>query len=140
VDEYLALAGLAAIGARFLKRQEPLSLEELARLLPRGNNLAARVVQVLQDCRLVVQVAPAGQRDSIRFVPSLPLDQITVQEVLDCLRRARREVLAQSLEGEPDLAASLKDLVEGAPTSQWQSLSLQDLVNRLFKETESPAH
>ncbi|MBI5237907.1 MAG: hypothetical protein HY887_05740 [Deltaproteobacteria bacterium] len=133
MDEYLALAGLAAIGARFLNRQEPLSLEELATLLPRGNNLAVRVVQVLEDCHLVVQVASAEQ-NSARFLPSLPLDQITVKEVLDCLRRARCEVLAWSLEEKPDLAASLKALVECAPTAQWQSLSLQDLVNRLFEE------
>jgi membrane protein len=134
VDEYLALAGLAAIGARFQRRQEPLSLEELGQLLPSGNNLAVRVAQVLQDSNLVVQVAPAGQKNSVRFLPSLPLDQITVKEVLDCLRRARCEILAQSLEGEPDLAASLKALVESAPTSQWQTLSLQDLVTKLFAE------
>ncbi|MBI4643684.1 MAG: YihY/virulence factor BrkB family protein [Deltaproteobacteria bacterium] len=133
VDEYLALAGLAAIGARFQRRQEPLSLEELGHLLPRGNNLAVRVAQVLQDCNLVIQVAPAEQKTA-RFLPTLPLDQITVKEVLDCLRRARYEVLALSLEGEPDLAASLKALVESAPTSPWLSLSLQELVDKLFKQ------
>jgi hypothetical protein len=107
-------------------------LEELARLLPRGNNLAARVAQVLQDCHLVVLVASAEQKIP-RFLPGLPLDQITVEEVLDCLRRARGEILARSLEGEPDLAATLKTLVESAPTSQWQSLSMQELVDKLFK-------
>jgi membrane protein len=136
VDEYLALAGLAAIAARYSRRQAPLSLEELAGILPSSNNLAARVAGLLQECRLVVPVAAAGPEPSTRFVPSLPLDQITVQEVLDCLRRVRGEVLGQTLEEEPTLAAGLKALVASAPSPPWQSLSLQELVNRWFKEEE----
>lgn len=137
VDEYLALAALAAIGARYSRRQTPLSLEELARIFPSSNNLAARVAGLLQDCRLVVQVAATGLENSPRYVPSLPLDQITVQEVLDCLRRVRGEVLAQALEEEPELAAGLKALVASAPSPPWQSLSLQELVDRWFKGRES---
>ena len=41
VDEYLGLAALLSIGARFYRRQPPLSLEELRELLPSGDNLAA---------------------------------------------------------------------------------------------------
>jgi membrane protein len=136
VDEYLALAALAAIGARYSRRQTPLSLEELTRILPGSNNLAARVAELLQDCRLVVQVAATGPENSPRYVPSQPLDQITVKEVLDCLRQVRGEVLAQALEEEPELAAGLKALVAGAPAPQWQSLSLQELVNQWFKGEE----
>ena len=132
VDEYLALAGLAAIGARFLRRQEPLSLEELECLLPGSNNLAPRVAQLLQGCNLVVQVAPAAENSSPRFLPGLPLDQITVQEVLDCLRQTRGKALSSSLEGAPDLAASLKALVENAPSPQLAQ-SLQELINQWFK-------
>jgi hypothetical protein len=136
VDEYLVLAALAAIGARYSRRQTPLSLEELTRILPGSNNLAARVAELLQDCRLVVQVAAHGLENSPRYVPSHPLDQITVKEVLDCLRQVRGEVLAQSLVEEPELAAGLKALVAGAPAPQWQSLSLQELVNQWFKGEE----
>jgi len=134
VDEYLALTGLTAIGARFLRCQEPLSLEELARLLPGGNHLAPRVAGLLQGCKLVVQVAPAGEDSSPRFVPAVPLDRITVKEVLDCLRQARGQALSCSLEGGPDLAAGLKEMLESAPASPWLSLSLQELVDRWFKE------
>jgi len=138
VDEYLALAGLAAIGARFCQRRKPLSLEELGHLLPGGNNLAVRVAGLLQDCNLVVQVASAEPDNSPRFLPSLPLDQITVAEVLESLRRVRGEVLARTLEEEPELAAGLKALVEGSRSYPLPSLSLQELVNRWFKGTESP--
>lgn len=138
VDEYLALAGLAAIGARFSQRRTPLSLEELGRLLPSGNNLAVRVAGLLQDCNLVVQVASAEPDNSPQFLPSLPLDQITVAEVLESLRRVRGEVLARTLEEEPGLAAGLKALVEGSRSYPLPSLSLQELVNQWFKGTESP--
>ena len=40
VDEYLGLAALLSIGARFYRRQPPLFLEDLAELLPSGDNLA----------------------------------------------------------------------------------------------------
>jgi len=136
VDEYLALAALAAIGARYTRRHNPLSLEELSRVLPSGNNLAARVADLLLECRLIVQVAPALPENSPRFVPSLPLEQITVKEVLDCLRQVRGEVLAQALEEEPELAAGLKALVASAPAPPWLSLSLQELVAGWFKERE----
>lgn len=137
VDEYLALAALAAIGARYTRRQAPLSLEELARVFPGSNSLASRVADLLQGCGLIVQVAAAAPGNSPRFVPSLPLDQITVREVLACLRQVRGEVLAQALAEEPELAAGLKALVASAPVPTWQSLSLQELVAGWFKGEES---
>ncbi|MDD2904365.1 MAG: YihY/virulence factor BrkB family protein [Syntrophales bacterium] len=137
VDEYLALAGLTAIGARFLQRQEPLSLEELACLLPGGGRLAPRVAGLLQDCKLVVQVASPGDNSSPRYLPGLPLDGISVKEVLDCLRQARGQALSQALDEGPDLAAGLKVLLEGAPAPQ-QSQSLEELIKQWFKEQEPP--
>jgi membrane protein len=140
VDEYLALAGLAAIGARFCQRRAPLSLEELARVLPGSNSLAPRVAKLLQDCNLVVQVAAAEENHPPRFLPSLPLDQISVQEVLDCLRRVRGEVLARTLEEEPELAAGLNALVESAASAPGISMSMQELINTWFKGAGEPEH
>ncbi len=133
VDEYLALAALVDISARFTNREPPLSLEDLAQMLPSGNNLAHRVLQSLKDCDLVLEVASPNPKVPPTFIPSLPLDQITVKEVLDCLRQARGTALTQALEGEPHLAALLKRLLEDPTPSQWQSLSLQELV-KLLKE------
>ena len=97
VDEYLGLAALLSIGARFCRRQPPLSLEELRELLPSGDNLADRVIRMLRDCNLVVEVAPAKPTASPQFLPNLPLDQVTVAEVLACLRRSREAALSQAL-------------------------------------------
>ena len=137
VDEYLGLAGLAAIGARFLNRQDPLSLEEMGSLFAGRNNLARRVARLLESCNLAVQVASPDLNGSPRYLPGLPLDQITVQEVLDSLRRTRGEALSRSLAEEPDLAAGLKALVEDLPSPQ-PSQTLQELIGQWFKKPVSP--
>jgi membrane protein len=128
VDEYLCLAALVNIGARFWQRQPPLSLEELSRILPRGDDLAHQVTQALQDCNLVVEVAPTRPNSSPRFLPNLPLDQISVKEVLDCLRASRGAALYTALGSEPRLVTLLKPLVETPSPSGWQSLTVQNLV------------
>lgn len=131
VDEYLALAALVSIGARFSRRQPPLSLADLTHILPSGNNLAARVVQLLKDCDLVVEVVSPTPKAPPQFLPSLPLDQINLKEVLECLRQARGAALAQALDGEPHLAATLQRLLDTSLPPEWQSLTLQELVKEV---------
>ena len=128
VDEYLGLAALLSISARFQRRQPPLSLEELAEILPQGNNLAARVVQMLQDCNLVVQVAPGKRARSPQFLPNLPLGQVTVAEVLECLRRGRAAAIHQTLETDPGLAAALDRLLPAGPPAAAPSPTLGEVV------------
>jgi membrane protein len=128
VDEYLCLAALASIGARFLKRQPPLSREELGQILPRGNNLVDRVTQSLQACNLVVEVVPPQPDSPPQFLPKVPLDQVTVKEVLNGLREARGGALGEALANEPRLIALLKPLVEAPAPVGWENLTLQQLV------------
>jgi membrane protein len=128
VDEYLCLAALVSIGARFCRRQPPLSLDELSRILPRHNNLAHQVTRTLQNCNLVVAVIPDGPKSSPRFLPNLPLDQITVKEVLNCLRESRGAALDTALASEPRLLALMKPLTEAPCSSDWQSVTVQSLV------------
>ncbi len=137
VDEYLGLAALLSIGARFYRRQPPLSLEELRELLPSGDNLAARVIRMLRDCNLVVEVAPAKPTASPQFLPNLPLDQVTVAEVLACLRRSREAAISQALAAEPGLAAALGRIVEGRFGPDQQSLTLKEAVESLGLEALS---
>jgi len=128
VDEYLGLAALLSISARFHRRQPPLSLEELAEILPQGNNLAARAVQMLEDCNLVVQVAPEKRARSPQFLPNLPLSQVTVAEVLECLRRGRTAAINQALEVDPGLAAALDRLLQAEPPAAAPSPTLREVV------------
>ncbi len=128
VDEYLGLAALLSISARFHRRQPPLSLEELAQILPQGNNLAARVVQMLQDCNLVVQVAPEKRARSPQFLPNLPLSQVTVAEVLECLWRGRMTAIKRALETDPGLAATLDRLLQAGPPAAAPSPTLGEVV------------
>jgi membrane protein len=128
LDEYLGLAALIGISARFYHRQPPLSLEELGEILPGDDNLPPRAVALLKDCRLVVEVAGEKPGASPQFLPSLPLDKVSVKDVLGRLRLARGTALVQALAGEPQLSALLKRLLETAAPSPWQDLSLQELV------------
>ena len=129
VDEYLCLAALVSIGARFCKRQPPLSRDELSQILPRGNNLADRVTQALQDCNLVVEVVPARPGSSPQFLPKLPLNQVTVKEVLDGLRESRGATLDRALAGEPRLITLLKPLVAAPASVGCEALTIQQLVD-----------
>jgi membrane protein len=128
VDEYLCLAALVSIGARFFQQQPPLSLDELGQMLPQGNNLAHRATQALQNCNLVVEVVPARPKSSPQFLPKLPLDQVTVKEVLDGLRESRGAALDVALAGEPRLIALLKPLAEAPAPVGYEALTLQQLV------------
>jgi len=135
-DVYLCLAALVSIGARYWQRQPPLSLTELSRILPRGNNLAHRVTQALQDCNLVVEVAPDRPKSSPRFLPNLPLDQVTVKEVLNCLRESRGAALDQALAAEPRLIKLMQPLVEVYCPIEWQALTVQSLVEIFIEDKE----
>ena len=128
VDEYLCLAALVSIGARFFKRQPPLSRDELDQILPPGNNLAQRVTQALQDCNLVVEVIPARPGSSPQFHPKLPLDQVTVKEVLDGLRQSRGATIDQALSSEPRLIKLLKPVVETSAPAACEVITIQHLV------------
>ncbi len=131
VDEYLGLAALLSISARFHRRQPPLSLEELAEIMPSGNNLADRAIQMLQDCNLVVEVVSTKPALSPQYFPNLPLDQVTVQEVLECLRRSREVAIHQALEEEPSLAAALHHLLTDRGICAQPSLTLKEVVESL---------
>ncbi|MHB9075135.1 MAG: YihY/virulence factor BrkB family protein [Desulfobaccales bacterium] len=128
VDEYLCLAALVSIGASFWRRQPPLSLNDLSQMLPRCNNLAQQVTQALQNCNLVVEVVPELPNSSPRFLPNLPLDQVTVKDVLDSLRECRGAALDMALAAEPRLLALMKPLAEAPCPSDWQSVTVQSLV------------
>ncbi|OGR29097.1 MAG: hypothetical protein A2139_06720 [Desulfobacca sp. RBG_16_60_12] len=134
MDEYLCLAALVSIGARFFKRQPPLSRDELSQILPRGNNLAHRVTQALQDCNLVVELIPDRPGSSPQFQPKLPLNQVTVKEVLDSLRQSRGATLDVALAGEPRMIKLLKPLVETSAPVSWEALTLQQLVESFAAE------
>jgi membrane protein len=134
VDEYLCLAALVSIGARFFKRQPPLSRDELGQLLPPGNNLAQRVTQALQECDLVVEVVPDRSGSSPQFQPKLPLDQVTVKEVLDSLRQSRGATLDLALSGEPRLIKLLKPLVETSAPEACEAITIQQLVEAFAGE------
>jgi len=132
VDEYLGLAVLLNIGARYYRRQPPLTLEDLTELLPSPDNLAQRAIRMLQDCNLVAEVVRPGQQaQTHQFLPNLPLDQLTVAEVLSCLGRSREAALNQALGSEPVLAAAVTRLLEERFGPERPSPTLKEVLESL---------
>jgi hypothetical protein len=83
----------------------------------------------LQRCNLIMQVASNEDPPSPRFLPSRPLDQVRLKEVLVCLRHERRLNLGSLLGETNHFSGLLKKFVE-EPGSKWQNLSLQDLLQQ----------
>lgn len=139
VDEYLALAALAAICSRFVRRLPLLTSDDLNLMFSQDNFLAARVIKVLKECHLILEMAPAPAEAPASFVPAMPPDQISVKEVLDCLRRARQSALLHSLSvsGEPEVEALLQRMATPTAPSPWDSLSLAELVGLSAKEPKT---
>jgi membrane protein len=139
VDEYIALAALVAIAERFLRRQPPLGLNELGKSLASQNILASRVVETLKDLNLVLEVSSVPVIGPPHYVPAIPLDEITVGEVLKILREARMGAVTQVIGGEPGWTGLVRRLAEGCGTSPWDSLSLKKLVLQISPEPAAPA-
>jgi hypothetical protein len=138
VDEYLALAGLVAISARFARQQPPLAREDLENLLAQGDELAPRLIQTLLDCRLIVELAPNRHpAGSHQYLPAVPLEQVTAAEVLQRLRQRRGAALSQTLPGDPALLAVLTPLQEA--NSGANALTLHDLAEAYLKAQTPPA-
>ena len=129
-DEYLALAALVNIGARFQAGGPPLSLAELANLFNGQEWVAVQCTAALQDCGFIHRVANFPPAAGPGFLPSRPLEQIRLQEVLACLRRHRQQKLAVALDGENQLSRLVLDLAEQSPEA-WQELSLGQAVAHL---------
>jgi membrane protein len=134
VDEYLALAALVAICTRFAGRQPLMTPGELNLLFSQDSLLAARIIKVLKECRLVLEMAPEHDEAPPRFVPAMPLEQISVKEVLACLRAARGEALLQAVVDKPGVAALLSQMAGHSVPSPWDSLSLAELAELSLNE------
>jgi membrane protein len=139
VDEYVALAALVAISDRFLRREPPLNLEELGQTLANGNRLASRVMDTLKDLGLVLEVSPMPVSGPPRYVPAMPLDQMTVGHVLEILREARMGAVTRVVGGGPGLTGLLHRLAEGSGPSPWDGLSLKELVLQASAAPAEPA-
>lgn len=128
VDEYVTLAALVAISDRFLRRQPLLTLDDLELTLAKGDRFASRVVNILKEMGLVLEVSLAPEDGPPRYVPAMPLDQLTVGNVLKDLRQARMGAVIQGLAEEPGLANILRRLTEERGASPLDALSLKELV------------
>lgn len=133
-DEYLAVAALVAIAGRFVNLQAPLTLGELAHLLHLSEPQAAGVAQSLRELNLVLEVVPSSSDGAPAFVPAMPVEQVSVGDLLKRLREARLATLPPAILAEPALGGLIRRLADHSSPSQWDSLSLKDLVARISSQ------
>ncbi len=133
VDEYLALAALAAISRPYQQRQPFLTSEDLGGILASEDNLVSKVIQTLKECHLILEMAGTEPQQSPRLLPAIPLDQMKVKEVLDCLRQKRGAALADTLSRDFGLGALFRNLLAQPVPPPWDDMTMQELV-----QTTSP--
>jgi len=138
VDEFVALAALVAISDRYLRRQPLLTLEDLELTLATGDQFASRLINTLKEMDLVLEVSLAPEDGPPRYVPAVPLDQVTVGTVLKDLRQVRMGAVITGLKQEPGLANLLRRLAEERSSSPWDTLSLKELVDQATTAETAP--
>ncbi|MBW1986346.1 MAG: YihY/virulence factor BrkB family protein [Deltaproteobacteria bacterium] len=130
VDEYLGLAALMAIGKRFYREQEPLTLNELTELFSLEPNSALELVKALQLSGLVVELATSDGQGLATYLPQRPLDRVSTLEVINGLRQRRWAALSPSLSMKNSPVLWLERLIEGKQKTNLEKLSVKDLIDQ----------
>lgn len=130
VDEYLGLAMLVAIGARFYREEDPLTLSELEQLFSLEPETTRRLVSALQRSGLVVAAANRDNEKPSNYLPRRPLDRVLAIEVLDDLRQLRWAALSPNLPPEENPVGRLARLLEAGSRTRSATLSVKDLIDQ----------
>jgi membrane protein len=139
VDEYLGLAALMEIGARFYREQEPLTLVELGDQLSLDHESTRGLVEALQHNGLVVELAPSDHQGMATYLPQRPLDRVPAVEVVNGLRRQRWEALGPALSMENSPLVRLLRLLDGGSGQRLEVLSVKDLIDQEMSDLRSSA-
>jgi membrane protein len=133
--EFVAIRMMACIGEVFQRGEPPLSVAELSERLGVPARLIARIVQVLANGRLVVEVN-AGEN---AYHPGRPLDKITLHDILIELRTSQGSELPTRDDPARGLVRQEIDKVRQAETQAASEITLQLLVNQTCKSPASRA-
>jgi membrane protein len=138
-DDYLALLALLSIGDRYYSGGAPLTLRDLTRLFNDQEDVAAGSIEILQKCGLVMPVAANGLAGMSGFLPSRPLEQIQVKDLLACLRHDRRLRLGRLLPATNHFSHIVGQLVE-QPDCPLYDLSVLELLVKAQPAPQAAVH
>jgi membrane protein len=125
--EFVALRLASEIARRFRQGEPAATLNELAEGLGIPTRLGGQVARSLVQARLL---AEATERETI-FLPARPLDQITVQDVLQAIRAGQGLDLATRADAARDVIRAEFTRIGLAEGQAAGSVTLSDLAGRL---------
>ncbi len=121
--ERLGLTLMTLIAERFIRGDEPWTLDELAERLSLPWETVKAALQVLQAGGLLEETG----RGNESFIPARDLAEITLWEVLQATRAGREEERTAARSALPEVAA-LMDELEQSVAASVKSLSLREFV------------
>jgi len=128
--EFIALRLMTRIAQNFARGEPPMSAVELSRALAVPNQLAQKVLGVLAQNGLVIEVADTEQR----FTPGRPLERITAYEVVWTLRAGQGQELATAEdEARSQVRAEFERMI-AAERDAGSTVSMQSLAELTAKQ------
>jgi len=132
--EFAALRLMTRIAWRFHRGERPPTLSELSDLVGVPGRLASQALHTLVDMNLIAEVA----NGDTAYIPSRPLHQITAHHVLQALRTGQGMTLLTRDDQARTLIQSEFDRILEAERQAAETVTLQDLVNRLSAAEPAP--
>lgn len=114
--EFLALGVLLHVWRHFEAGLGPSSLPELTARLQQQEALTQEICQALVANKLLIPVAGGN---GVSFLPSRPLSQVTVGEVLQQLQQYRWEQVAWFFPAGDQIAQTVAELAQAPQASGW---------------------
>ncbi|MFP3874068.1 MAG: YihY/virulence factor BrkB family protein [Thiohalophilus sp.] len=125
LKEKLALAVMVNIGRRYYQQQAEWTLPELARRL----NIVEQSLHPILDRLVEAQLLLRTDHDPPRYIPGRMLEQIDLSTIIDCIRQADEDKIAnpQRLPADPVIDQIFDDY-QRAAADELKSKNLHDLV------------
>jgi membrane protein len=125
--EFVALRLATEIARRFQQAEKPAALTALAERVGVPTRLAGQVLHTLVQAHLLAETTDA----ETAFLPARPLDQITVQDVLQAIRAGSGLELATRDDPAREVVRGEFERIAAAERSVGSSLTLQALAGRM---------
>lgn len=122
--EFVAVRLMVAIARRFAEGRKPPTIVDLSREVGVPGRLATQILAVLERPRLVQQTGAEGGA----FAPGRPLENISVQDILDALRTGNGRELATTDDQTRELLRQEFTKVRQAETSVAGPMTLRELA------------
>lgn len=129
--EFIGLRFMTEIGRQFQREEPPIPAAALAERLGVPNRLATSILNTLCQSHLLHEV----HGTEVAYAPAVPLDQMTVKDVLRALRASQGHEIATPDDEIRAVVRSEFEAVLAAEESRSNSTTIEDLVQRSLAQS-----